>query len=203
MIKALLVLLVVLAPGLGLHAALAMAGLAAATCFPCSRGRHGVLRVACKNAGVVGERGASRPAPIDPHPLRPMHFPSLALAAFVGWTASTPALAQSSSVEHDALLYLDSQVLPKKAAACSARISGFSARFEPAFRTWLAANRSRIAAGETFLRADAEKTRMPLERDVESVVSSITKQWNAAPLPDLQENCDNMLTQLREGPDGE
>jgi len=55
----------------------------------------------------------------------------------------------------------------------------------------------------TFLRADAEKTGMPLERDVESVVNSVTKLWNAAPLPELQENCDAMLTQLREGPDGE
>ena len=63
--------------------------------------------------------------------------------------------------------------------------------------------RSRIAAGEAFLRADAEKTGMPLERDVESVVNSVTKLWNAAPLPELQENCDAMLTQLREGPDGE
>jgi hypothetical protein len=62
---------------------------------------------------------------------------------------------------------------------------------------------SRIGAGEAFLRADAEKTGMPLERDVESVVNSVTKLWNAAPLPELQENCDAMLTQLREGPDGE
>lgn len=162
-----------------------------------------MFRVACKNAGVVGESGASRPEPIDLLHLRPMHFPSLALAALIGWTASTPALAQASSVEHDALLYLDSRVLPKKAAACSARISGFSGRFDPAFRTWLSANRSRIAAGEAFLRADAEKTGMPLERDVESVVNSVTKLWNAAPLPELQENCDAMLTQLREGPDGE
>ena len=92
-----------------------------------------MFRVACKNAGVVGESGASRPEPIDLLHLRPMHFPSLALAALIGWTASAPALAQASSVEHDALLYLDSQVLPKKAAACSARISGFSGRFDPAF----------------------------------------------------------------------
>jgi hypothetical protein len=132
-----------------------------------------------------------------------MHLRSLALAALVGWNAVAPALAQAPSVEHDALLYLDSQVLPKKAAACSARISGFSARFEPAFRAWLGANRSRIASGEAFLRADAAKTQTPLERDVESIVGSISKQWNAAPLPELQENCDTLLTQLREGPDGE
>ena len=132
-----------------------------------------------------------------------MHFRSLALAALVGCTVSSPALAQAPSVEHDALLFLDSKVLPKKAEACSARISGFSAQFDPAFRAWLATNRSRIAAGEAFLRADAEKTRTPLERDVQSIVGNISQQWNAAPLSLLQENCDAMLTQLKEGPEGE
>jgi len=132
-----------------------------------------------------------------------MHLRSLALAAVVGCTVSSPVLAQAPSVEHDALLYLDSQVFPKKAAACSARISGFSVLFDTAFRTWLAANRNRIAAGEAFLRADAEKTRMPLEKDVQSIISNISQQWTGAPLPVLQENCDSMLIQLREGADGE
>ena len=132
-----------------------------------------------------------------------MRLPTLALAVLVAGTLSFPVVAQAPSVEHDALLFLDSQVLPKKAAACSARISGFAARFDPVFRAWLAANRSRIAAGEAFLRADAEKTRMPLERDVQSIAGNISEQWNAAPLPTLQENCAAMLVEVREGPNGQ
>ncbi|MEO5882002.1 MAG: hypothetical protein ABIQ06_06260 [Caldimonas sp.] len=131
-----------------------------------------------------------------------MRLRSLALTAFVGCVCAS-VLAQAPSVEHDALLFLDSQVFPKKAAACAARISGFSVLFEPAFRAWLASRRSSIAAGEVFLRADAEKTRMPLERDVQSIAGNISQQWNAAPLALLQENCEAMLTQLRESPDGE
>ena len=132
-----------------------------------------------------------------------MRLPLLALAAVVASAALGPAAAQAPSVEHDALLYLDSQVLPRKAAACAARLPRFPAQFDPAFRAWLAAHRHQIAAGEAFLRADAEKTRMPLERDVESIIASITQQWNAAPLALLQENCETMLVQLREGPGGE
>ena len=131
-----------------------------------------------------------------------MRYRSFALAALMGCNLSCPILAQAS-VEGDALLYLDSQVLPRKAAACSARISGFSSQFEPVFRAWLTANRSRIAAGEAYLRADAEKTRTPFGRDVESIAGNISQQWNAAPLSMLQENCDAMLIHLKEAPDGE
>jgi hypothetical protein len=131
-----------------------------------------------------------------------MRYRSFALAALMGCNLSCPILAQAS-VEGDALLYLDSQVLPRKAAACSARISGFSSQFEPVFRAWLTANRSRIAAGEAYLRADAEKTRTPFDRDVQSIAGNISQQWNAAPLSMLQENCDAMLIHLKEAPDGE
>ena len=131
-----------------------------------------------------------------------MRSRSFALAALLGsiLCGPNPALA---SVEADALLFLDSQVLPRKAAACSARISGFSSQFDPAFRSWLATNRSRLAAGEAFLRADAQKTGTPLERDVQSIVGNISQQWSAAPLATLQENCDAMLIHLKEAPDGE
>jgi len=131
-----------------------------------------------------------------------MRYRSFALAALMGCNLSCPILAQAS-VEGDALLYLDSQVLPRKAAACSARISGFSSQFEPVFRAWLTANRSRIAAGEAYLRADAEKTRTPFDRDVQSIAGNISQQWNAAPLSMLQENCDAMLIHLKAAPDGE
>jgi len=131
-----------------------------------------------------------------------MRYRSFALAALMGCNLSCPILAQAS-VEGDALLYLDSQVLPRKAAACAARISGFSSQFEPVFRAWLTANRSRIAAGEAYLRADAEKTRTPFDRDVQSIAGNISQQWNAAPLSMLQENCDAMLIHLKEAPDGE
>ena len=129
-----------------------------------------------------------------------MRFRSPALVAVIGWTLLAPVEA---SVQHDALLYLDSQVLPRKAAACAARIPRFDAIFEPAFRAWLATHRQQLVAGEAFLRADAAKTRIPLEPDIESIAGNISRQWTAAPLAVLQENCDSMLLQLREEPGGE
>jgi hypothetical protein len=44
---------------------------------------------------------------------------------------------------------------------------------------------------------------MPFEPDIESIAGNISRQWNAAPLPVLQENCDSMLLQLREEPGSE
>ena len=107
-----------------------------------------------------------------------------------------PECAQASPQE-DALLFLDAQVLPRKAAACSARIAGYPGRFEPAFRAWLARNKERVASGEAFLRADAERTRMPFEPDVQAIAAGISQQWTTAPLPTLQDNCEEMLLQLR------
>jgi hypothetical protein len=104
--------------------------------------------------------------------------------------------AQVTTPEQDALLFLDSQVLPRKAAACSERISGYSARFDPAFRAWLATNKDQLASGEAFLRADAERTKVPFERDIQSVIAAISRQWTAAPLAVLQENCAATLLQL-------
>jgi hypothetical protein len=112
---------------------------------------------------------------------------------------STPAQA---SPERDALLFLDSQVLPRKAAACSARIAGYSAKFDPAFRTWLSRNQEHVAAGEAFLRADAERTKVPYEPDIQAVVVGISQQWGSAPLATLQDNCEAMLLHLRESSDG-
>jgi hypothetical protein len=112
-----------------------------------------------------------------------------------------PGVAHASP-EHDALVFLDSRVLPRKAAACSARIAGYAARFEPAFRDWLTRNREHVASGEAFLRADAEKTKVPFEPDVQAVALGISKQWTSAPLPTLQDNCEALLIQLRESSEG-
>lgn len=122
----------------------------------------------------------------------------LAFAAALCLAASLPRYAQASP-QQDALLYLDAQVLPKKAAACSARLAGYPARFEPAFRTWLSRNKQHVASGEAFLRADAEKTRVPFEPDVQAVAGGIAQQWAAAPLPTLQDHCEALLLQLKEG----
>jgi hypothetical protein len=132
------------------------------------------------------------------HPgiIQPMRMNSLALAAILGIVVATPAFAQATSPEQDALLFLDSQVLPKKAAACAARITGYAAKFEPAFRSWLAANKEHLASGEAFLRADAQRTQVPFERDVQAVIGVISQQWTSAPLSVLQENCEAMLLQL-------
>ena len=118
------------------------------------------------------------------------------------WLVASTCHAQASSPEHDALLFLDSQVLPRKAVACSARIAGYSAKFEPAFRTWLAIHKDHLASGEAFLRADAEKTKVPFEGDVRAVAATVAQQWSTAPLPVLQENCAELLQQLREVPMG-
>lgn len=124
-------------------------------------------------------------------PLARVVAAALCLAAFLPWPAQ-------ASPEGDALLYLDAQVLPKKAGACSARIAGYSARFEPAFRTWLARNKTHVAAGEAFLRADAERTKIPFEPDVRAVAGGVAEQWSAAPLPALQEQCEALLLQLKD-----
>ncbi len=121
---------------------------------------------------------------------------SLAWAVILGSVASTAAFAQATSPEENALLFLDSQVFPQKAAACTARLPSYPARFEPAFRAWIAANKDRLASGEAFLRADAERTQVPFERDIQTVIAGISRQWTSAPLPVLQENCEAMLVQL-------
>lgn len=126
-----------------------------------------------------------------------MRIDTLAFAFAVSLLAALPGRADASP-EHDALLYLDSQVMPKKAAACSARIANYPARFEPAFRTWLARNRQQLNSGEAFLRADAERTRVPYEPDMQAVATDVSRQWANAPLPTLQDNCESMLLQLRE-----
>jgi hypothetical protein len=124
------------------------------------------------------------------------------LAIALGIAVSTSEYAQAASPEQDALLFLDSQVVPKKAAACSARIKGYSARFEPAFRTWLSTNKDHLASGEAFLRADAERTKAPYEPDVQGVIDVVSRQWTAAPLPVLQEYCEGLLLQMSDAPNG-
>ena len=131
-----------------------------------------------------------------------MRRTSLALAVALWIAVSTSGHAQAASPEQDALLFLDSQVLPKKAAACSARIPGYSTRFEPAFRTWLSTSKDHLASGEAFLRADAERTKVPFEPDVQAVIVTVSRQWTTAPLPVLQEYCEALLLQLREASDG-
>ena len=130
-----------------------------------------------------------------------MHRNSLAFAFALSAALALPELAHASP-EQDALLFLDSRVMPKKASACSARIAGYSARFEPAFRAWLARNTAHVTSGEAFLRADAEKTRVPFEPDVEAVAVGISQQWTSAPLPTLQDNCETLLIQLKESAEG-
>jgi hypothetical protein len=126
----------------------------------------------------------------------------LALAIVFCMAAAAPEGARATSPEEDALLFLDSQVLPQKAAVCSARISGYSAKFEAAFRIWRATNKEHVAAGEAFLRADAERTQVPFERDVQAVIDVVTQQWTSASISVLQDNCDAMLRQLGAAPEG-
>ena len=120
-----------------------------------------------------------------------------AVVAALAFAASMPERARASP-EQDALIFLDSQVLPRKAATCAASITGYSARFDPAFRAWLARNKDHVASGEAFLRADAERTKVPFEPDVQAVGTGIVQRWAAAPLTTLQDNCEALLVQLKE-----
>ena len=126
-----------------------------------------------------------------------MHRHTLVITAALCLAASLPRDARASP-EHDALLYLDAQLLPKKATVCSERITGYTARFEPAFRTWLVRKKENVAAGEAFLRAEAERTKVPFEPDVQAVGASIVQQWAAVPLATLQDNCEALLLQLKD-----
>jgi len=130
-----------------------------------------------------------------------VHRNSLSFAFALAAALAIPELAHASP-EQDALIFLDSRVMPKKASACSARISGYPARFDPAFRAWMARNKAHVTSGEAFLRADAERTRIPFEPDVEAVAVGISQQWTSAPLPTLQDNCEALLNQLKESAEG-
>jgi hypothetical protein len=129
--------------------------------------------------------------------LRPVHSNTLAFAAALCFAFCLPENARASP-EHDALLYLDAQVLPKKAVVCSARIAGYTARFEPAFRSWLARNKENVASGEAFLRAESERTKVPFEPDIQALGANMAQQWSAAPLLTLHDNCEALLLYLKE-----
>jgi len=126
-----------------------------------------------------------------------VHRSTLTITAALCLAAFLPEHARASP-EHDALLYLDARVLPRKAVACSARIPGYLARFEPAFRTWLSRNKARVNSGEAFLRAEAERTKVPFEPDIQSVGASMAQQWTALPMVTLQDNCEALLLQLND-----
>jgi len=126
-----------------------------------------------------------------------VHSNPIAFAAALCLAAFLPQSAHASP-EHDALVYLDAQVLPKKAMACSSRIAGYTARFEPAFRTWLARNKDNVASGEAFLRAEAERTKVAFEPDIQAFGASLAQQWTAAPLATLNDNCEALLLYLKE-----
>jgi hypothetical protein len=130
-----------------------------------------------------------------------VHRNTLAFAFTLSMAVAIAEPAHASP-EQDALLFLDSRVMPRKAAACTARIAGYSARFEPAFRAWLARNKEHVASGEAFLRADAERTKIPFEPDVEAVAAGISQKWTGASLAALQDNCEALLIQLRESTEG-
>jgi hypothetical protein len=89
--------------------------------------------------------------------------------------------------------------MPKKADICANKIPGYSDKFEPAFAHWKKANATRLSAGETFLRADAEKNKMPFQLNVQSVAVISAQVLEKASQPLLEENCNAMLQQLTLG----
>jgi hypothetical protein len=108
------------------------------------------------------------------------------------------AFAQAAS-EREGMLYLESLAMPKRASVCSARIAGYSARFDPLYARWSAANQARLAAGETLLRAEAAKANRDFAFHAQAAASIDAQLLEKAGPGILQENCDAMLQRLASG----
>lgn len=107
-------------------------------------------------------------------------------------------LAQAAS-EQEGMLYLESLAMPKRASVCSARITGYSAKFDPLYAKWSAGNQARLAAGEAFLRAEAAKSNQNFTFHTQAVAIIDAQLLEKATLEILQENCNAILQRLATG----
>lgn len=105
------------------------------------------------------------------------------------------AQAQSGS-EPDALLYLESLAMPKRAGVCANRLAGYSQKFEKKFSAWRSAHQARLAAGEAMLRAEASKAQQDFALQVQSVTLIATQNLERATPEMLKEDCNAMLDEL-------
>lgn len=119
--------------------------------------------------------------------------PTLLLLA-LAWPMAT-AHAQSGG-EPDALLYLESLAMPKRATVCANRLEGYSNKFEQKFSAWRAANKARLSAGEAALRAEASKAQQDFALQVQSVTLIAAQNLERATPELLKEDCNAMLQDL-------
>lgn len=101
--------------------------------------------------------------------------------------------AQGLGDERSAMLFLESITMQKKASVCSARREGFTSKFDPAYARWKAANASRLAQGEAFLREQAIAAKMDFNLHVTQVTETAAKSLESAPQSIFKENCDDLL----------
>lgn len=117
-------------------------------------------------------------------PAQPLFLLALALPM-------AAAHAQAGGNEHDALLYLESLAMPKRASVCANRMAGYAHKFDPKFAAWRNANQARLVAGETALRAQQD-----FASQVQSVTLIATQNLERATPELLKEDCNAMLDEL-------
>ncbi|MBX3625555.1 MAG: hypothetical protein KF892_11115 [Rhizobacter sp.] len=117
-------------------------------------------------------------------PAKPLFLIALALPM-------ATAHAQNGGNEHDAMLYLESLAMPKRATVCANRLAGYAHKFDPKFAAWRNANQARLVAGEATLRAQQD-----FANQVQSVTLVATQNLERATPELLKEDCNAMLDEL-------
>lgn len=121
---------------------------------------------------------------------KPLLFLALALPV---------AAAQAQTTlddEPNALLYLESLAMPKRASVCANRLAGYASKFDSKFAAWRTAHQARLVAGEASLRAEASKARQDFATQVQSVTLIATQNLERATPELLKEDCNAMLAEL-------
>ncbi|MDY0057496.1 MAG: hypothetical protein RBS46_14475 [Methyloversatilis sp.] len=115
------------------------------------------------------------------------------LVAFGAALFGQAAMAQAVLDEQDAMLYLESLAIPKKAAVCAKRVEEFSVKFDPSFVKWRRANEKQIQRGEQFLRSAAAAENRDFKSNVEAVTDEAAKLLSSATQSIVKENCEALL----------
>jgi hypothetical protein len=106
--------------------------------------------------------------------------------------------AAERSPDQDAMLFMESVAAPVRAQRCAKDLPDHLARFAPLHAQWLRRNASRIAAGKSFLEADAAsagKSFAGFVRALEDTTLLGMQQMSAA---DLKAFCEATLSLLSE-----
>lgn len=125
------------------------------------------------------------------------------MRSIAGWMALqvlgvfiAPCHAQSADEARQSTLYLYSVEFPKKADVCESGTPGFLDRFRPAFDSWVGRNKTDLARGEAFLRAEAAKANMSFEQNIGALTSNDAQILSKASRDMILENCNWMLEKV-------